>query len=119
MMPRDDGNERMLVVAEGEAEARETGPRDDRFHEECAVVGIYGHDEAANLAYLGLYSMQHRGQEGSGIVSSNGNALISHRGLGLVADVFHENVVRRLVGNSAIGHNRYSTARENLRRNTH
>ncbi|MFN2375865.1 MAG: hypothetical protein ABR538_04960, partial [Candidatus Binatia bacterium] len=77
---------------------------DDRFHEECAVVGIYGHSEAANLAYLGLYSMQHRGQEGSGIVSSNGKALISHRGLGLVADVFHENVIRRLVGSSAIGH---------------
>jgi len=90
----------------------------DRFHEECAVVGIYGHSEAANLAYLGLYAMQHRGQEGSGIVSSNGKALISHRGLGLVADVFHENVIRRLVGNSAIGHNRYSTAGETVLRNT-
>ena len=92
--------------------------RDRRFHEECAVVGIYGHDEAANLAYLGLYAMQHRGQEGSGIVSSNGKALISHRGLGLVADVFHENVIRRLVGDSAIGHNRYSTAGETVLRNT-
>ncbi|HEY2775430.1 MAG TPA: amidophosphoribosyltransferase [Candidatus Binatia bacterium] len=91
---------------------------DDRFHEECAVVGIYGHEEAANLAYLGLYAMQHRGQEGSGIVSSNGKALISHRGLGLVADVFHESVIRRLEGNSAIGHNRYSTAGETLLRNT-
>jgi len=90
----------------------------DRFREECAVVGIYGHSEAANLAYLGLYAMQHRGQEGSGIVSSNGKALISHRGLGLVADVFHESVIRRLVGDSAIGHNRYSTAGETVLRNT-
>src|SRR3569832_44957 len=62
--------------------------------------------------------MQRRGQEGSGIVSSNGKALISPRGLGLAADVFHENVVRRLVGGSAIGHNRYSTAGEVLLRNT-
>jgi amidophosphoribosyltransferase len=92
--------------------------RSDRFHEECAVVGIYGHSEASNLAYLGLYSMQHRGQEGSGIVSSNGKALISHRGLGLVADVFDEHVIRRLTGDSAIGHNRYSTAGETLLRNT-
>jgi amidophosphoribosyltransferase len=98
--------------------ARRSGAADDAFHEECAVVGIYGHDEAANLAYLGLYSMQHRGQEGSGIVSSNGKALISHRGLGLVADVFHESVIRRLVGSSAIGHNRYSTAGETVLRNT-
>jgi amidophosphoribosyltransferase len=90
----------------------------DRFHEECAVVGIHGHSEAGNLAYLGLYAMQHRGQEGSGIVSSDGQALISHRGLGLVADIFPESVIRRLVGNSSIGHNRYSTAGETLLRNT-
>jgi amidophosphoribosyltransferase len=101
-----------------EAPAGAAGSPDDAFHEECAVVGIYGHNEAANLAYLGLYSMQHRGQEGAGLVSSNGKALISHRGLGLVADVFHETVVRRLEGDSAIGHNRYSTAGETLLRNT-
>ncbi|HXC51816.1 MAG TPA: amidophosphoribosyltransferase [Candidatus Limnocylindrales bacterium] len=108
---QDDSEARAYAESGGE-------PRDDRFREECAVVGIYGHEEAANLAYLGLYAMQHRGQEGSGIVSSNGKALISHRGLGLVADVFHENVIRRLVGSSAIGHNRYSTAGETLLRNT-
>ncbi len=90
----------------------------DRFHEECAVVGVCGQPEAANLAYLSLYALQHRGQEGAGIVSSNGQALISHRGLGLVADVFNENIVRRLAGTSAIGHNRYSTAGETLLRNT-
>ena len=51
----------------------------DAFHEECGVFGVYGHPEAANLAYLGLYALQHRGQESAGIVSSNGKALIAHR----------------------------------------
>ncbi|HYC54659.1 MAG TPA: amidophosphoribosyltransferase [Candidatus Binatia bacterium] len=91
---------------------------DDRFHEECAVVGVYGQPEASNLVYLGLYALQHRGQEGSGIVSSDGQALISHRELGLVADVFDTGIIRRLAGESAIGHNRYSTAGETLLRNT-
>jgi len=79
------------------------------FREKCGVVGIYGHPEAANLAYLGLSALQHRGQEAAGIVSSDGSVLVSHRGLGLVADVFPEDIVRRLRGHAAIGHNRYST----------
>ncbi|HXN87292.1 MAG TPA: amidophosphoribosyltransferase [Candidatus Binataceae bacterium] len=81
----------------------------DDFHDECGVFGVYGHPEAANLAYLGLYGLQHRGQESAGIVSSNGKALISHRGMGLVADIFNEDVLGKLEGTSAIGHNRYST----------
>src|SRR5882724_12178532 len=81
----------------------------DKFHEECAVMGVYGHPEAANMVYLGLYALQHRGQESCGIVSSDGKGLISHRQMGLVADAFHEDVIKRLEGNSAIGHNRYST----------
>jgi amidophosphoribosyltransferase len=81
----------------------------DAFHEECAVFGVYGHPEAANLAYLGLYALQHRGQESAGIVSSNGKALISHRAMGLVADIFNADIIGRLEGTSAIGHNRYST----------
>lgn len=81
----------------------------DKFREECAVMGIYGHPEAANMVYLGLYALQHRGQESSGIVSSNGKALISHRQMGLVADIFKEEVIKHLEGSSAIGHNRYST----------
>ncbi len=90
----------------------------DRFHDECGVVGVFGHPEAANLAYLSLYALQHRGQEGAGIVSSDGNVLTSHRGLGLVADVFDEEVMRRLVGDAAIAHNRYSTAGRTLLKNT-
>lgn len=82
----------------------------DKFQEECAVMGVYGHPEAANMVYLGLYALQHRGQESSGIVSSDGKVLISHRQMGLVADIFKEEVIKRLEGFSAIGHNRYSTA---------
>lgn len=114
----EDGGGHTFSITQSEDGGPGLDPSEDRFHEECAVVGIAGHEEAANLAYLGLYSMQHRGQEGSGIVSSNGEALISHRGLGLVADVFPEGVIRRLTGTSAIGHNRYSTAGETLLRNT-
>ena len=89
----------------------------DRFNEECAVVGVYGHPEAANLAYLALYALQHRGQESSGIVSSRGDALINHRGIGLVADIFRPEIIQRLVGTAAIGHNRYGTHGETLLKN--
>ena len=84
-------------------------PMADKFHEECAVMGVYGHPEAANMVYLGLYALQHRGQESCGIVSSDGKGLISHRQMGLVADAFREDVIKRLEGANAIGHNRYST----------
>lgn len=89
----------------------------DRFREECGVIGVYGYPEAANLVYLGLYAQQHRGQESAGIVSSNGLGLFSHRQLGLVADIFREEVIRKLQGRMAIGHNRYSTSGENLLKN--
>ena len=72
--------------------------------------GVRNHPEAANMAYLGLYALQHRGQESSGIVSSDGEVLISHRQMGLVADVFKEDIIKNLQGSSAIGHNRYSTS---------
>ena len=81
----------------------------DKLREECAVMGVFGHPEAANMVYLGLYALQHRGQESSGIVSSDGKVLVSHRQMGLVADIFKEEVIKRLEGASAIGHNRYST----------
>jgi amidophosphoribosyltransferase len=89
----------------------------DKFHEECAVVGVYGHSEAANMVYLGLYALQHRGQESSGIVSSNGEILISHRQMGLVADIFKEDIIKNLEGRSAIGHNRYSTTGQSFVKN--
>jgi amidophosphoribosyltransferase len=82
----------------------------DKFREECGVFGIFGHPEAARLTYLGLYALQHRGQESCGIVTSDGSNLHSERGMGLVADVFNQAKLDQLHGNSAIGHNRYSTA---------
>jgi amidophosphoribosyltransferase len=90
----------------------------DRFREECGVVGIFGHPEAANLAYLSLFALQHRGQESAGIVSAKGDFLFSHRNLGLVADVFNEDIIRKLEGPAAIGHNRYSTSGQTLLKNT-
>ncbi|MCX7988253.1 MAG: amidophosphoribosyltransferase [Thermodesulfovibrio sp.] len=79
------------------------------IHEECGVFGIFGHPEAANLTYLGLYALQHRGQEGAGICSSDGTKLYLEKSLGLVAEIFNEKVLKKLPGNMAIGHNRYST----------
>lgn len=76
----------------------------------CGVFGIFGHDEAAHLTYLGLHALQHRGQESAGIVASDGGRLKSYRAMGLVADVFTESVLNELPGKSAIGHVRYSTA---------
>src|SRR5512147_1003472 len=80
------------------------------IHEECGIFGIYGHPEAANLTYLGLYALQHRGQEGAGICSSDGDCLYIEKSMGLVADIFSEKRLKRLPGKIAIGHNRYSTA---------
>jgi amidophosphoribosyltransferase len=84
----------------------------DKLREECGVFGIYGHSEAANLTYLGLYALQHRGQEAAGIATSDGARLQSHKVLGHVADAFDEPTIKRLGGMSAVGHVRYSTAGE-------
>ena len=89
----------------------------DKFHEECGIFGIYGAPEAANLTYLGLYSLQHRGQESAGIVSSDGDRLYSEISMGLVADIFNEERLKRLPGSIAIGHNRYSTTGSSLLKN--
>ncbi len=85
----------------------------DKFHEECGVFGIYGHAEASTLTQLGLFALQHRGQEACGIVSSDGENLHQFRSQGLVADVLNEDVLKDLKGASAIGHTRYSTAGAN------
>ena len=80
------------------------------FKDECGVFGIYGHSEAANLTYLGLYALQHRGQEAVGIATSDGGRLQMHKAVGYVADNFDEATINRLAGMSAVGHVRYSTA---------
>ncbi len=90
---------------------------DDHFHDECGVFGAYDNLEAANLTYLGLYAQQHRGQESAGIVSTDGRSFNSHRGMGLVADVFKKTDMARLTGASSIGHVRYSTSGESGLRN--
>jgi amidophosphoribosyltransferase len=84
----------------------------DKFKEECGIFGIWGHTEAANLTYLGLYALQHRGQESVGIATSDGARLQIHKAMGYVADSFDETSFARLAGTSAIGHVRYSTAGE-------
>ncbi|HQH81151.1 MAG TPA: class II glutamine amidotransferase, partial [bacterium] len=76
----------------------------------CGIVGIHNHAEAANLAYLGLYALQHRGQESAGIVTSDGNRFYQHREMGLVADIFDQKNLKKLIGKNAIGHVRYSTS---------
>jgi amidophosphoribosyltransferase len=94
-----------------------TIPRDDKLHEECGVFGVFGHPEAANLTYLGLYALQHRGQEGAGICSSDGKQLYIEKAMGLVADIFSEKKLKKLPGYLAIGHNRYSTAGSSILKN--
>src|SRR5947199_2645744 len=82
----------------------------DKFREECGVIAIYAHPEAEKLAYLGLHALQHRGQESAGIVTSDGMTLHTYKAMGLVADIFTEEVLSQLHGTLAIGHTRYSTA---------
>ncbi len=84
----------------------------DKFREECGVFGIWGHEEAANLTYLGLYALQHRGQESVGISVSDGVRMRQHKSMGYVADAFDEATLEQLTGTNAIGHVRYSTAGE-------
>lgn len=89
----------------------------DRPRDECGIYGIFGGEEAANFTYLGLYSLQHRGQESAGIVSTDGERLYRYAGMGRVAQVFTKEKLADLVGRSAIGHNRYSTTGASFLRN--
>jgi amidophosphoribosyltransferase len=82
----------------------------DKFKDECGVFGIFGHPEAANLTYLGLYALQHRGQESAGIAASDGTEVRISKSMGYVADAFSEKTLEKLPGRIAIGHVRYSTA---------
>jgi amidophosphoribosyltransferase len=83
---------------------------DDHFHDHCGVFGIFGHPEAAKMTYLGLYALQHRGQESAGIASSDGGQLHVHKAMGHVQEIFTPAVISKLPGDAAIGHTRYSTA---------
>jgi amidophosphoribosyltransferase len=89
----------------------------DKLGEECGIFGIVNHPEAARIAYLGIYALQHRGQESAGIASSDGQKLFLEKGMGYVADVFDGSRLERLQGDSALGHVRYSTAGESAARN--
>ncbi|MDB4944505.1 MAG: Amidophosphoribosyltransferase [Labilithrix sp.] len=100
---------RGLVDARGN-ELFEPQAEDDRFHDQCGVVAVYGHTEASNMTYLGLHALQHRGQESAGIVTSDGEGLYAHRAMGLVQDAFGAEQLAKLPGKIAIGHVRYSTA---------
>src|SRR5918993_3435958 len=82
----------------------------DKFRDECGVFGIFGHPEAANLTYLGLYALQHRGQESAGIACADGHRVLLSRSMGEVNDCFDQAKLAALVGDIAIGHVRYSTA---------
>jgi len=90
----------------------------DHLHEECGVFGVFGHTDSAAMTALGLHALQHRGQEAAGIVSSDGHHFYSHRALGLVGDNFNSaDIIGKLKGRVAVGHNRYSTTGDTLLRN--
>jgi amidophosphoribosyltransferase len=90
---------------------------DDKFHDECGLFGVWNHPEAANVTYLGLYSLQHRGQESAGIAATDGQSFHVEKAMGWVADVFSRDRLKRLPGHRAIGHVRYSTAGSSNLRN--
>jgi amidophosphoribosyltransferase len=90
---------------------------DDKFHDECGLFAVWNHTEAANVVYLGLYALQHRGQESAGIASTDGHHFQVEKAMGWVADVFSRERLKRLPGHRAIGHVRYSTAGSSNLRN--
>jgi amidophosphoribosyltransferase len=91
----------------------------DKFKDECGVFGIFGHPEASNLTYLGLYALQHRGQESAGIAASDGTLIRHHKAMGYVNEAFNSDSLAKLPGSLAVGHVRYSTAGESLVANAH
>jgi amidophosphoribosyltransferase len=95
----------------------EGGQQLDKFKDECGVFGIFGHPEASNLTYLGLYALQHRGQESAGIATADSTMIRLSRAMGHVSDSFDERTLDQLPGHIAIGHTRYSTAGESRLQN--
>ena len=86
----------------------------ERPREECGIFAVYGHEEAAKVAYFGLYALQHRGQESAGIVASDGTRVLEHKAMGLVPEIFNERILSELRGHMALGHVRYSTTGSSL-----
>src|SRR5512141_1470514 len=101
----------------GTSSLRRLPLEDDHFHDQCGLFGIFGHPEAAHLAYMGLYALQHRGQEAAGIAASDGKRSRLEKGMGLVNDVFTEQRLDSLPGDRAIGHVRYSTSGDTVASN--
>ena len=89
-------------------------PKPDRPRDECGIFAVYHHEDAAKLAYFGLYAQQHRGQESAGIVVSDGNCVLEHKAMGLVPDIFNDKILDSLKGDIALGHVRYSTTGSSL-----
>ena len=87
----------------------------DKFKDECGVFGVYGHPEASKLTYLGLYALQHRGQESAGIASADGERIRLVKKMGYVNEIFDEATLATLPGHVSIGHTRYSTGSSNCR----
>ena len=107
-----EGGEFMNFSLPRPARQSDSGPK-----EACGVFGVFGHPDAAKLTYFGLYALQHRGQESAGIVASDGRHVCEHRGMGLVPDVFNEQLINTLKGHMALGHVRYSTTGSSLIKN--
>jgi amidophosphoribosyltransferase len=104
----------VVDTPQAEAEKRTEVPAhpvdsDPKLREECGVVAIHGHADAARMAYLGLYALHHRGQESAGIATADGQHLANIKGMGLVSEIFTDEVLQKLPGHMAIGHTRYST----------
>ena len=89
-------------------------PFSSRPREECGIFAVYGHEDAAKLTYFGLYALQHRGQESAGIVTSDGKLVLEHKAMGLVPEIFDEEILNKLKGHIALGHVRYSTTGSSL-----
>jgi amidophosphoribosyltransferase len=119
--PAPEEQERELPQgnATGAASTRALEEREqqDKYKDECGVFGIFGHPEASNLTYLGLYALQHRGQESAGIAASDGAMIRISRAMGHVSDAFDERALESMPGHLAIGHTRYSTAGESRLQN--
>jgi len=90
---------------------------DDHFHDQCGLFGVFGHPEAAHLAYMGLYALQHRGQESAGLAVGDGTRIRLQKGMGLVNDVFTADALDSLPGDRAMGHVRYSTSGDTVATN--